>query len=271
MKKTFIVIFLIFSSLLAYPQSEDKGDFQYLAGYYNDIYNDPISRNYHFYHSGFGYKGDLTSIYGKVNLGSKYETISGVRSESLHNVQLELDYWQSFSKSKSTLMWLNYAYGLDDFYPEHRIIFRAWQKLFSGFLVSGGINHYRFSEFNANFLNAGLEKYFGRWWIEGETTFYLKDPHITTTYGLSGRMFIKDINFLEVGISAGSAQDEPFILQNDADGQFAYTGKARYVSNIFSGRMRISGSFTYIHEEYRSDRWRNRYSMGVGLIINLNK
>jgi len=182
-----------------------------------------------------------------------------------------LYYWQSLSESKSTAFWLNYAYGLDDFFPNHRIIFELWQQLGAGFLVSGGVNYYQFSESNAIFVNGGLEKYFGRHWIEGKTYLYLKEPNVTATYGLKWRMFFQDINFLEVGLSAGSAQDEPFILESNLARRFAYTGKLRYVTNIFNNRMRISGSFAYMYEEYQPDVWRNRYSLGVGLIVNITK
>ena len=271
MRKTFLSIFLLLFSLALFSQSENSGHFQFLTGYYNDIVYKPSSRNFHFFHSGLGYKGNLTAIYGKVNLGYKYNTVDGVVDRNEHNVQLELDYWQSLSESKSTSFWLNYAYGLDDIFPDHRVIFEVWQKLFAGFLVSGGLTHHQFTESHATFVNAGLENYFGRWWVEGKTYLYLKKPNVTATYALTGRMFIKDVNFLEVGVSAGSAQDEPFLIESDLDRRFAYSGKVRYVTNIFAERMRVSGTFAYMYEEYRPDTWRNRYSFGVGLIVNLNK
>lgn len=271
MKKILITVLLILYSFSSFSQNENEGNFQFLTGYYNDIFTQPSLRSYHFAHTGFGYNHGLTAIYGKINVGYKYNTINEITEKDQNNIQIELDYWQSLNKNKSTSFWLNYAYGLDDFFPEHRLIFEAWQKLYAGFLISGGITYFRFSESYATFLNTGIEKYFGRWWIEGKTYFYLKEPNITMTYALSGRMFIKDVNFLEIGISVGSAQDEPFIIEEDLNKLFAYTGKVRYVSNIFAERMRISSSFTYIHEEYNIDTWRNRYSLGVGLIININK
>lgn len=267
MRKILLILLLMIFSLAGFSQEENKGNFQFLTGYYNDIYQQPSPVNFHIFHSGFGYKGNLTAIYGKVNLGYRYSEVI----KDQNNVQLELDYWQSLSKSKSTSFWLNYAYGIDNMFPNHRIIFELWQKLGAGFLVSGGINYYQFTESNAVFVNGGLEKYFGRHWIEGKTYLYLKEPNITATYALKYRLFVKDINFLEVGVSAGSAQDEPFIIETDLDRRFAYTGSVRYVSNIFADRMRISGSATYMYEEYKPDMWRNRYGFGVGLIVNINK
>ena len=267
MRKIIVLFLVILFCLPGFSQESSGGKFQFLTGYYNDFYQQPSAWNFHIFNSGFGYKTNLTGIYGKVNLGYKGTEFTSDRN----NVQLELDYWQALSKSKSTSIWLNYAYGLDDFFPNHRIIFEIWQQLGAGFLVSGGVNYYQFTESNAIFVNGGLEKYFGRHWLEGKAYLYLKEPDVTATYSLKYRMFVKDVNFLEVGVSAGSAQDEPFLIESNLDRRFAYSGKVRYVTNIFAERMRISGSVAYMYEEYQPDIWRSRYGFGVGLIVNINK
>jgi YaiO family outer membrane protein len=248
-----------------------QGNFQLLLGGETDFFLSPYKRDLIIGHSGFGYKGNLTAIYGKVNIGYTHKTINNELFKDFNNVQLELDYWQSFNEKKSTSMWLNYAYGVDNIFPNHRIIFELWQKLFGGFLVSSGVNHYQFTESHATFINVGLENYFGRYWVEAKTYFYLKKPDITTTYALTGRMFFKDVNFIELGYSFGSAQDEPFVLESDLDAMRAHSIKTRITTNLFNAKIRISAGFTYMYEEYRSDIWRNRYALGVGLIYNIGK
>ena len=269
-KWIFICMLMLFGTTL---YAQDSGSFQILTGFEADIYSQPYYRNYDIVSGGFGYKGNLTAIYGKVNLGYLYKEADGIQLDKIRNqAQFEIDYWQCFSKSKSTSIWFNYAYSQDLLFPNHRFVFEIWQKLFAGFLVSGGVNHYMFTNGNdATFMNLGLEKYFGRWWIEGKTYLYLKKPNPTTSYSLTGRVFFKDVNFLQLGIGAGSAQDEPFLIESDLLRQFAYSTNIKYTTNVFKGRMRVATGFTYMYEEYKTDMWRNRYAFGVGLIYNITK
>ena len=246
-------------------QEQDKGRFQVLTGYETDFYQTPYTRTMHVANAGFGYKGGLFALYGKLNLG-----YLDTPSQHLSNqTQFELDYWQSIDKNKNTSFWLNYAYSPSELFPEHRIVFEVWQKLFADFLVSGGFNHYRFPTINPTFFNVGLEKYFGRFWIQGKTYFYLKEPDLKTSYSLTSRLFFKDVNFLQLGMGLGSAQDEPFIIESDLNTLFSYSAHARYVTNAFNERIRIYTGITYLREEYLSDAWRNRFSIGIGLTCNL--
>jgi YaiO family outer membrane protein len=264
MKRLIYTGILMLFTIVMYAQ-EKTGGYQVLTGYEADFFNEPYNRNFHMGNVGFGYKGDLTAIYGKLNLGY----LNSPSQSYSNQTQFELDYWQSLNKSKATSFWLNYAYSPSELFPKHRIIFEAWQSLGAGFLVSGGVNHYRFTETNATFLNVGLEKYMGRYWVEGKTYFYLKEPNVTMSYALTGRVFFKDVNFLQVGFAMGSAQDEPFLIESDLDVLFSYSGHIRYVTNTFNDKLRIYTGFTYLYEEYQMDMWRNRFSIGIGLTYNL--
>jgi len=276
MKRGLILILIALFGATLNAQDAKKGQFQLLTGFEADVYSKPYYKELTVVHGGFGYKGNLGALYGNVNVGYSYKESDPTLPEKVNNqLQFELDYWQSFSKSKSTSIWLNYAYSQDQLFPNHRIIFELWQKLGAGFLISGGVNHFRFTDGNnATFVNAGLEKYMGRFWVEGKTYLYLKEPDITASYALTGRVFFKDVNYLQLGASMGSAQDEPFLIEEDLDRQYAYSGNIKYVTNIFNERMRIAMGFTYMYEQYAyggTTDWRNRYAFGVGLIYNINK
>jgi len=251
---------------------EQKGKVQFLTGYETDVYTKPYYRDFNLLSGGLGYKGNLTALYGKVNLAYLYVDADGVLTETKNKTQFEVDWWQSFSKSKSTSFWLNYAYSQHTIFQEHRVIFEMWQKLPAQFLISGGGSYYMFSEKDATILNAGIENYFGRYWAEFKTYFYLKEPKVTTSYYLSGRVFFKEVNYLQLTVGAGSAEDEPFILESDMDRLYAYTARVRYVTRtLFNERIELLTGFTYMREEYLLDEWRNRFGFGIGLIYNITK
>jgi YaiO family outer membrane protein len=267
-KLLFLGLLMLFSITLT---AQEKGHFQILIGYENDMYSKPYDRNFTILHGGFGYKSNLAAIYGNINLGYLYKTPDGVAENIQNKIQYEFDYYQSLSKSKSTSFWLNYAYSQDLLFPNHRFIGELWQKLPAHFLISGGETHYIYTGGNATILNVGLENYFGRYWLEFKTYFFLKQPSTTYSYFLTGRIFFKDVNYLQLSAGIGSAQDEPFILTTDLNRLDAKTTSIKYVTNIFKARMRISGGFTYMYEQYQADVWRNRYAFGVGLIYNITK
>ena len=263
MKRMIVLSFFLF--FMFAMNAQEKGHFQVLTGYEGDFYSEPHNRDFNVYNVGFGYKGSLTAIYGKVNFGYLDMAGNSYRGEK----QFELDYYQSLTKTKSTTIWLNYAYSQATVFPEHRLTYELWQKLPANFLISGGGNHYFFSETNATILNLGLEYYFSRYWVGFKTYFNLKDPKMTTAYMLKGRVFFKDVNYVELGVGIGSAQDEPFLLPSDLYRLDARTLKLGYVTNIFKERMQLRTGFTYSYEEYLDNQWRNRYSFGVGLIFNI--
>lgn len=264
-----VILFVLFMTTLN-AQEQKPNHFQILLGYENDVYSKPYYRNFNLAHMGFGYKGNLTTFYGTLNLGYLYEDISEAPIVSINNQkQIEFDYYQCLSKSKSTSFWLNYAYSQDKIYPQHRITFELWQKLPVNFLISGGGCHYIFDNSNATILNVGLENYFNRYWLEFKTYFFLKQPNITYSYSLTGRVFFKDVNYLQLGINIGSAQDEPFILISDINRLTAKTANIRYVTDIAKQRVRLNIGFTYLYENYQSNLWRNRYAGGIGIIYNI--
>lgn len=269
-KIAIFVLLLLFSTSL---YSQDKAKYQILTGFESDVYQKPYQRNFNVYHAGVGYKSNLTSIYGKVNLGYLMKDIQDTTIKISNQKQFEFDFYQSFSRDKTFTIWLNYAYSQDQLFPNHRISLEIWQKFNRGYLMSGGVNHYISTE-NVTFTNLGVERYFSRYWLEFKTYFFLKKPNIKTSYYLTGRMFFKEKNFLQVGVGTGSAQDEPFVLVSDLDAMNSYTGKIGYTTNtLFNSKVRLSGGFTYIYEEYvygEENLWRNRYSFGVGLIYNIN-
>jgi YaiO family outer membrane protein len=261
MKK--VILIGVFLAFVIGISAQEKGHFQVLTGYEGDSYSEPYERHFNVFSAGFGYKGNLTAIYGKFNLGylNGETTLSGCK-------QFELDYYQSLTRSKSTTFWLNYAYSPDEVFPTHRITYEVWQKLPANFLISAGGNHYFFDE-TATIFNVGLEYYFSRYWVGFKTYLQLKDPKVTTSYTLTGRVFFKDVNYLQLGVGIGAAQDEPFLLPSDLYRLDARTVKIAYVQNIFKEKMQLRTGFTYGYEEYLEDQWRNRYSFGIGLIFNI--
>jgi len=259
MRKALLIIFLILSSLTALPQAEDSGEFQFLTGYYGDYFEQPYVRNFHVFYAGLGYKSTNSSIYGKVNYGLLPDC---------RGYQFELDYYQRISKKITS--WWNYAYSQNDNFPNHRAMMRLWYELPKGFLVSGGLRYYYFDQ-SLFTTSLGLEKYMGRFWVEGQAFVHFKNPDPRMSYQLNSRVFWKDYNYVQLSLFTGAAQDEPWVndglLPPSLNSHGVGLGLCTYLGE--SKRFQLRTNIGYQYEEYQEGTWRNRYTAGVGIVFTI--
>jgi len=259
MRKTLITLLILLSSLFTVAQSEDMRGGQLMTGYYGDFYDQPYTRNFHVFYVGGGFKSPNTSIFGKVNYGYLNSNSTGY--------QFELDYYQRFTEKITS--WWNYAYSQNENFPSHRAMMRLWYALPKAFLVSGGMNYFYFD--NSLFTaNVGLEKYLGNFWIEGLVNLHFKDPDPRLSYRLTSRLFWKDYNYVQLSLSTGAAQDEPWVtgtLPSPLNAHQVGLGVCTYLGNQKKFQLRASAGYSY--EEYYDDMWRNRYSGAIGFVYTL--
>lgn len=266
MKKYILTFLISIISLTLIGQSDSiKKDIKYqaLIGYNTDIYTKPNQRIFNVYNVGLGFKTPKTALYGIVNSG---HLISDSLYKNDLEFQYELDFYQTLTKT--TDLWLNYAYSNDIHFPNHRALGRVWQEIPNVFIVSGGVMYYRFDSLNYWSALASIEKYMGKFWVEGKTIFYFKEPKMKMGYELSGRYFWKDVNFLQLTLGTGAAQDEPWrmTVPSDFTAHYAQLILNQSLSKKISMRLGMS----YFYEEYDNDLWRNRYMPSIMFKFNFN-
>jgi len=266
MRKIFLMVFLAIPMYL-WSQVDTTGHLQVLTGYYNDMYSEPYTRTFNVFYGGVGYKSPNTSIFGKVNYNMLSKSLDGTYLEpKTTGLQYELDYYQRLTKS--TTSWWNYAYSNGDGFPNHRFMMRVWQKLPSAFLVSGGMSYYNFADNHTHFLNFGVEKYFGKYWLEYRMFVPLYQPDVTLSHFINARRFFKDVNYLQLSLGYGPCDDDPW----DADNLTvlkSYSIGLLYVTRL-GDVVGLRTGVSYMYENYINDEWRNRYSVVLGLTFNIN-
>jgi YaiO family outer membrane protein len=245
--------------------STKKVNVNILSGFSSDMFFSLYERVFNVYTLGVGYKGTKTSLYGYYNEGNLSKPND---STYTWESQYELDFYHKLSKK--TYYWLNYAYSNNSHFPEHRAMARIWQDIGRGFGVSAGGSYY-YSKDNIFMANVGLEKYMGSFWIEGRPWVFFKDK-TKYAFQLTSRIFIKDVNFVELMLVAGAAPDEPWRTEINtvATNYKAYSVMARtstYLSKKHN--LQLKAGVGYSYEEYRQDVWRNRYVGNVGLIYTI--
>jgi len=236
---------------------------QVTSGYSIDYFSVPYSRTFNVYSIGLGYKGPKTSLYGIYNAGY----LSDMQEDGTYfnmEDQFEADFYHKLTKRID--YWLNYAYSPDIHFPEHRAMARVWYNLGSGFLVSGGGKYYYFDK-NLFTATLGLEKYMGRFWVEGKTFLYFKDPDPRLAYQLNSRVFWKDYNYVQLSLMTGAASDEPWLtnglLPSTLDAHGVGLKLVTYLGKDHKLQLRVNTLYQY--EEYEEGSWRNRYSGGITL------
>lgn len=264
MKRKFIVG-VVFVLLFASATGQKKVDALVYGGFSTDRFFLPSERTFDVYTLGAGYKGPKTSLFAYWNDGNLNKPIDNI---STWESQYELDFYHKITKK--TYYWLNYAYSNSTSFPEHRAMARIWQDLGKGWGVSTGGSYYYAGD-NIFMANLGLEKYMGNFWIEGRPWVFFKDE-TKYAFQLTSRVFIKDINFIELMLTTGAAPDEPWRTDINV-GATSYQAHSVMVrtSTYLSKKhnLQLKAGVGYSYEEYREGDWRSRYVGNIGLIYKL--
>jgi len=256
--KGLILLFsFVTTSLLA--QEDYRINKTLIGGITTDIFSQPYKRIFNTYTMGIGFKNPKITLNVLYNIGQIFEyDISDEPFFTAFENQYEIDFYHQ--PTKTTSYWLNYAYSDCPHFPTHRAMGRVWQNLGSGFLASGGVKYYYFDD-NLFTLTSGLEKYIDRFWVEGKTFIYLKEPDTKLAFQLNSRVFWKDINYAQLTLMTGSAQDEPW---RTPDILTAHTIRLSVVT-FLNEKLQLRANMGYSYEEYSQDLWRSRYSGGVSM------
>jgi len=259
MKKSFWALCLLLFPLMTYAQSDTLTKAVILTGVSTDRYYVPSNRTFNVYTIGAGYKGPKTSLNGLLNTGQLFRD----NDSAQYAFQCEFEFYHKLTKTIN--YWVNYAYSPSLNFPNHRVLTRVWQKLPDNFLVSGGYNYYRTQDsINIHMANVGLEKYMGRFWVEGRVHIFFKKPTTKYAYQLTSRVFWNDVIYFQLLLMTGAAPDEPWRTPLGGTNLKAHTIITSVSSYLDKKQhLQLKAGVGYSYEEYMPGIWRNRY-VGYG-------
>jgi len=266
MKKILFIILAIFISLNVISQDKSSISPLFTVGSNIDFFDEPYLHNLLVYPIGAGYKGEKTSLIVLINAGYLHHKTSTEDNKFYEN-QLELDFYHKINDN--TNYWVNYAYSKYIHFPTHRLMTRVWQDMgSSGFRASIGLRYFYFNK-NLFTLTAGIEKYHNNLWLEGRTFIYFKEPKTKFGYQLNSRYFWNDVNYVQLTLMTGAAQDEPWISYHLLN---AHTFKLSVTSFIDKEHhYQVRGSIGYSSEEYYPELWRDRFVGGLSITFYMFK
>lgn len=238
------------------------GDELLLAGYSFDTFTKPYSRYWQIFRAG----GSLPSCFGRVsaflNAGHLFSQGS-VGSD----FQAELEVYPIFSKE--TYGWANYAMSQGKHFPHHRLSAELWHAFSKSWFISGGFSYFYFDR-GILIPVAGVEKYVGRWWINGRVNLHPREAGASASFFLHSRRYFTDFNYLQVTAGLGTAPDEPYDLISDIERYSATTFRVTW-SGTLTDRFSIRAHTGYSREEHLESVWRNRFEGGVLFSWSLNQ
>lgn len=227
-----------------------------IAGYYFDTFREPYPRLWQVWKAGAAHRTDFGKVMGYLNIG---HIGSGGTGET--EFQLEGEAWPTISPT--VYGWLNYAWSPGIYFPRHRASAELWHTLGGGWVASAGLNYYHFDR-NIFITVAGVEKYLGRWWLNGKVYFYFKDSGITNSLFVSARRYFNDTDYLQFTAGTGTAPDEPFNVIVDLERLSATTIKLIYFREI-TKMMTLRAGAGYSCEEHFESLYRNRFEGTITL------
>lgn len=233
------------------------------AGYSFDAFSEPYSRFWQVFNAGAGHRFGWGPASAAVNIGNLHagDTIGITATE----VQFEAEAWPTLTEKNYA--YLSYAYSPGIYFPRHRASVEVWQMLPAGFAISAGLNYYYFRR---NIFIAGLsaEKYIGQYWLSAKGYFYFKDGGITTSIYLNARRYFNNTDYLQAGIGAGTAPDEPFDIETDIMRLSAYSFRLSY-NVAMTPRITMKAGAGFSREEHAENSWRNRFEGNIIFIYAL--
>lgn len=262
MKKKILFGIIILFSLVSNAQK--KVNALAFGGFSTDNFYMPNERTFDVYTVGLGYKGPKTSLFAYYNEGNLNKPIN---THPWGN-QYELDFYHKITKK--TYYWLNYAYSNDYslHFPKHRAMVGIWQNIGNGFGVSTGGSYYYYL-YNIFIANVGLEKYMGKFWVEGKVYAFFREPKTKYAFQFNSRYFWKDVNYIQLTLMSGAAPDEPWITNGlvNLKAESARLSVSTYINK--KQTIQLRSGLGYAYEEYQLNIWRNRYIGNVGLIFTI--
>ena len=233
------------------------------AGYYFDTFSEPYNRFWQVFSAGAGHRFGFGPAAAGINIGNlnSDDTININKTE----IQIMAEAWPTLTDKNYAYFAYGYSPGI--YFPRHRAAFEIWQILPAGWAISTGLNYYYFDR-NIFVALLSVEKYIGKYWLSAKGFFYFKDEGITTSVYVNARRYFNDTDYLQIGIGAGTAPDEPFDVQTDMMRLSAYSCRLTYYK-ILTGKLTIRAGLGYSLEEHAEDLWRNRFEGNVGFIYAL--
>jgi len=233
------------------------------AGYSFDTFTEPNSRFWQVFNVGAGHRFGWGPAVAGINTGN----ISIGDSASIHKTEMQFiaEAWPTLTTKNYA--YLAYAFSPGIYFPKHRAALEIWQMLPDGWAISAGLNYYYFTR---NIFIAGLsvEKYISKYWFSAKGFVYFKDDGPTTSFFLNARRYFNNTDYLQVGIGAGTAPDEPFDVQTDLMRLSAYSFRLTCSINL-TNKLTMRAGTGYSLEEHAEDIWRNRFEGNINFIYAL--
>jgi YaiO family outer membrane protein len=203
--------------------------------------------------------GSLTLI-GRINYQHRFRTDA---------YQYEIDAYPKFAKG--FYAYLNAAYSNHSLFPEYRFGAEAFKSAASGFEFSLGFRFIKGTTKGVWIYTGSVSKYYPDYWasLRAYVSFRNKKTYPSLSFSLRRYIGIPD-NYLTVRISAGFHAAERRTFQPDEN---LYSLKSHGVGIDLQHKIYRDlfgkASFDWEREEYFEGRFRNRWSVGIGLALLL--
>lgn len=177
-------------------------------------------------------------------------------------VQYEVEAYPKFMRGMYG--YLSAAYSSDPVFPEIRAGGELFVSLFSGFEISAGVRHLRFSQSEATIFTGSLGKYYRNYWISFRPYISDKSGGISFSGNLIVRLYRGNAdNYLELSMGSGSS---PVDVKIEQEYQRLNSRKLSLKWQHLLGKSLIlkwGGGYEY--EEYRVNNFGKRFTLDFDL------
>jgi YaiO family outer membrane protein len=182
-----------------------------------------------------------------------------------NDMQLESDFY--FQLKNKSYMYFNYGYAFNSsLFPKHRIGYEYYISLKHKMETSLGARYLSYINSKVYILTGHLEKYMGRNWLAFRPFYVIQKNARSFTLLGNYRFYGKDpLNFWGIELGYGNSPDDSYANIQNATYKDLKAYKAKLEKNfVFSRISDIKIGIGYSREEFKSDKFRNRYLIELG-------
>jgi len=200
----------------------------------------------------------------KTAIGSVTSRINYANRFLKNGMQVEMDAYPRFMSG--LYAYVNIGYSGSTIFPKYRLGLSLYYSLPMSFEIDGGIRYLKFPSSRTNIYTFALGKYYSAYWFSFRTFIIPSGNSASYSYTLITRYYLSGAdNYLALSLGTGISPDERSL--NNPNLLISKKIGIDYNFRI-SKRQTLSLTSGYSNEEYVTNTFRNKLSLGVGTQVS---
>jgi YaiO family outer membrane protein len=204
----------------------------------------------------------------KFNFGAVIVRVNRSERFGKSGIQLEADAYPLLGKT--SYAYLTTSVSWDSLFPKYKAAAEVYTSLGGGYEVSAGVRYIKPYGSNVVIGSASVNKYWSDFLLSFRPYLAFSESKAYPSVSGAFKWYFGAHSFAGITGSVGNTPDEP--SANNLDNIYSLTSRSisLEVQNPLAGKLYVKSRAGLEHEEYTKDKFRDRFTAGIGFIYFFN-